>query len=368
MPVKNRNELKGYFLTGLRPTQEQFGFLIDSLVHKSQDIMIDINGNVGIGTPQPSEKLEIKGGSLKIADSTNSLTLGPTDIRFKKDSNFPYISNLGAGGLAFSTGGGVGFERMVINNEGNIGISKSTPVARLEISGGPKWTTSNWDKALKLNNGNAMLLDSAGTHENGTPTITKFGIGASSWNEMLYYFTSNGEDQAANINYYMMINKDGKIGIGTNLPTADLHLAHTRILGIGPWEISQEGGGNTISYLRIDRWTGDGNTTWKQEMAALDYSGNLRLAGDIKTSLGFNAVVPDYVFDEGYDLLKIDDLEYYIQENKHLPDIPSKFEIENNGLILGALTLSLLKKVEELFLYIIQMNKEIQGLKNLKQN
>jgi hypothetical protein len=71
---------------------------------------------------------------------------------------------------------------------------------------------------------------------------------------------------------------------------------------------------------------------------------------------------PDYVFEEGYQLTKLDELESFLKENKHLPEIPSGKEMETNGLSLSEMNLLLLKKVEELTLYLLQQDKRIREL------
>ncbi|MNL17066.1 hypothetical protein D3C87_1381380 [compost metagenome] len=71
-------------------------------------------------------------------------------------------------------------------------------------------------------------------------------------------------------------------------------------------------------------------------------------------------LVPDYVFAEDYKLKSLQEIEDYIKENKHLPEIPSAKEIEKNGLMLAEMNMNLLKKIEEMTLYMIEMKKEIE--------
>ncbi|WP_300976876.1 tail fiber protein [Flavobacterium sp.] len=75
------------------------------------------------------------------------------------------------------------------------------------------------------------------------------------------------------------------------------------------------------------------------------------------------AMVPDYVFASDYKLISLEEVEKYIKENKHLPEIPSAVMIEKEGLFLKEMNLNLLKKIEELTLYVITQHKEIEGLK-----
>lgn len=72
---------------------------------------------------------------------------------------------------------------------------------------------------------------------------------------------------------------------------------------------------------------------------------------------------PDYVFDETYKLRSINELEKFIKENNHLPNIPSAKEIEENGIEVGDMNSRLLEKIEELTLYMIAINKENEALR-----
>jgi hypothetical protein len=73
---------------------------------------------------------------------------------------------------------------------------------------------------------------------------------------------------------------------------------------------------------------------------------------------------PDYVFNSDYKLRSLSSLEQYVNQNKHLPGVPSADEVEKNGGIeLGKLNTKLLEKVEELTLYMIEMKKENEKIK-----
>ncbi len=78
---------------------------------------------------------------------------------------------------------------------------------------------------------------------------------------------------------------------------------------------------------------------------------------------------PDYVFSKNYKKLPLEDLERFVQTNKHLPDIPSAIEQEKEGLDLGEMNIKLLKKIEDLILYIIEQSGEIkeEKLRNMDQ-
>lgn len=66
----------------------------------------------------------------------------------------------------------------------------------------------------------------------------------------------------------------------------------------------------------------------------------------------------DYVFEESYKLRNLDELEEYIIENKHLPNIPSSQEVSQNGIDLASMNAKLLEKIEELHLYILKLKKD----------
>lgn len=69
----------------------------------------------------------------------------------------------------------------------------------------------------------------------------------------------------------------------------------------------------------------------------------------------------DYVFEENYDLPSIDEMEHYIAENGHLPDIPSEYSVLTKGYDMVEMDGLLLKKIEELTLYTIELNKIIKS-------
>ncbi|SEL95258.1 hypothetical protein [Parapedobacter koreensis] len=88
--------------------------------------------------------------------------------------------------------------------------------------------------------------------------------------------------------------------------------------------------------------------------AKLAVNGNI-LAKEVKVKT--DITVPDYVFESGYELPALTDIEAYVKENKHLPEIPSAKDIEKDGLDLAEMNLLLLKKVEELTLHLIEKEK-----------
>ena len=75
----------------------------------------------------------------------------------------------------------------------------------------------------------------------------------------------------------------------------------------------------------------------------------------------------DYVFDENYHLPSLKSVEKHILNNGHLPEIPSATDVKSNGVNLAEMQVKLLQKVEELTLYVIKQQKEIDELKKAKR-
>jgi len=71
----------------------------------------------------------------------------------------------------------------------------------------------------------------------------------------------------------------------------------------------------------------------------------------------------DYVFNDNYALMPLEDVEKFIQKEKHLPNVPSEAELIETGLDLEEMNTILMEKVEELTLYLIEQNKQVKELK-----
>jgi len=76
----------------------------------------------------------------------------------------------------------------------------------------------------------------------------------------------------------------------------------------------------------------------------------------------------DFVFEKDYDLPRLREIENYINKKGHLPNVPSTQEVTENGIELGEMQKILLQKVEELTIYLIQQDKEIESLKKELKN
>jgi len=209
---------------------------------------------------------------------------------------------------------------IVIDGVGNVGIGTKSPQALLDA--GRLLNSGELGSVLaRLPEGN---LAGAGTYlgvkGHGT-TIGSDGRGKSFSIEHGFYGQTNSA-----INFYRGgAVTGGGISFSTNNNTEKMWILDNGNVGIG--------------------------TAYPVEKLAVN--GTIRS----KEVLVENANWPDYVFDPTYNLPSLEKVETYINENHHLPEVPSAQEITDKGLSLGEMNKVLMKKVEELTLYLIESNK-----------
>ncbi len=305
-------------------------------------ILNETSGNVGIGTDIPTATLDIVAlqPSLRIRgtlDANESIKLkldwGTNDA---SGLELSYHPNLAVGfidnkyqNVAGTVYGDIQFRRkiagsmlasLIIKAEtGNLGIGTMTPSAKLEIVDDEpslriRSTNVNKSTRLKLDYG---INDDAGLELSYNPQLA---VG---------FIDNKYESHAGTV--YGDIQFRRRIA-GSMMPSMIIK-AETGNIGIG--------------------------TTTPSEKLSVD---GTVLAKKVRVSItGW----PDYVFNPKYKLRSLSELESYIQVNQHLPEVPSAKEVEANGLDLGDMDATLLKKVEELTLYMIELNKTVkeQGMK-----
>jgi len=184
-----------------------------------------------------------------------------------------------------------------------------------------------------------------------------------------------------NNNIKFIVKNDGKVGIGTSSPSAFLHIS-----GGGNIILERPDFTNFKASMAISLNDGpiglrccvypDGNLNNYTEILFLASNGNVGIGNTNPTSkLTVNGEIKcekvrvvsdvpsaDYVFSSDYNLLSIKDVENFINENKHLPDVPSADEFIEKGYDVGNMDEILLKKIEEQTLYIIELNKRLELL------
>lgn len=106
-----------------------------------------------------------------------------------------------------------------------------------------------------------------------------------------------------------------------------------------------------------------------------DPQADLAVNGDIlakQIKVKTDIAVPDYVFESGYKLNTLEQIEEFVAKHKHLPEVPSAKEVATDGLDVAKMNLLLLKKIEEMTLQMIQMNKTLvkqsEEINLLKEN
>lgn len=176
-------------------------------------------------------------------------------------------------------------------------------------------------------------------------------------------------------NYALVVPSDGGyVGIGTSAPNVRFHVNGLagedafRVQVSGSTKLLlQSNGGTSFGSLSSAPANGiyvNGNVQVGSTPVPLGYKmsvdGKL-ICEEVKVQLSTDWA--DYVFDENYNLLSLDEVAEFIAKNNHLPDVPSADELEKNGLDLSAMNVIMMQKIEELTLYLIELNKQNELLK-----
>jgi hypothetical protein len=221
--------------------------------------------------------------------------------------------------------------KFIVMPDGSCGINIAAPRAALDVRG------SNGE------NFPAAII--------GARAI---GYNTQNGNQLAQYYTQqvqfvpklkkDGYNQIVQAGDQGMFFTDG-LGENINLTTPDKHDGSNQngSFVLAPWAASAN---PDIGGMRMDK---NGNT---------EFHGTLRA-----TKMNVDAKWwADFVFDKEYILPSLNDVEAFIAENKHLPDMPSEAEVLENGLDLGEMQALQQQKIEELTLYIIQQQKQIDQL------
>nr|WP_320120072.1 hypothetical protein [uncultured Marinifilum sp.] len=276
---------------------------------------VENNGWVGVGTTSISEKLTMyTDGTSQVATlyANKNTGLGNSNgfVVGLETAGNGVVWNRENNFIRFGTNA---LERMRLTSDGKLGLGTKTPVDRFTIvSSIPeislRGTATNQFEGGRIRFGEYSNTSDLGAYIHYDASANIFNIGV--------HNASTGDDIATDNNAISIIRSNGNVGIGTQAP--------------GSFKLS--------------------------------VNGTIR-AKEIKVEANW----ADFVFEDDYQLRDLSELEVFIKQNGHLPDMPSEKEVDSEGISLGEMNSKLLQKIEELTLYTIQLQKDnLRSLKNQK--
>jgi len=330
------------------------------------DIYSTNAGNVGIGTTVPIGKVDIRAASSYTSPALTIYDTGPleyTKIQMQNASgaNFWQIDALNNNTDLFN-------ERFLIHNsrlgniisvtgDGSVGIGPNNlfPGATLDVAKG----TAPWGTAV-FRGTNTFSYFNYGTDEN---TYIRAGKTTSK-----VYINDNHNGDV------VIAKGGGGVAIGREIPIASLDVERST-LGNSTAVFRGSENASIINVISSeDTYIRGGKSTSNVIIADVGASVGIGTATpDAAYKLSVNGIIrskeiivqtgwADYVFDKNYPLKPLSEVEQYIEQNKHLANIPSAAEIEKNGLRVGEVQKKMMEKIEELTLYIIALEKKVNKL------
>lgn len=266
----------------------------------------------------------------------------------------------------------IGARIMSLNSNGLITMN---PTA----SGGvPDWLPQNTTQGL-------FIKAKGGTDNAFFGMRNRNGNDGNSYNAVINWGDDVDDDlEFSNLNTELMrLKGNGRLGLGTNDPREIIEIKNDNAVvsfhtpGKATYKIGTDErifkiaamdngyGGHTGSFNNNDAQVLVMNNKGNVGIGTTN-PGNYRLA--VEGKIGARSIQvkagswADFVFEENYDLQKLEEVEAFIKDNKHLPNVPSETEVMEEGLNLGEMDAILLRKIEELTLYVIEMKKRDEVL------
>lgn len=325
-------------------------------------------GNIGIGTVSPTSNLHIYANrSIATIEATGdhaSLDLraagnnggGAPSVYFKRGS-----VNYGALFVERGTDGGnqpiftgSNTTDFVLGSTASVplrfGINREVKMS-LDVSGKLGIGTASPGSSLHVRRdsyGEQFRISAFGDGSNGNAlSIGIMGAIPATYGAQTSYYTAINNGYAGDDNSLLIINNKG---YNDGEKFADFAIGN----GKGTPILFADG-----SEAKI----GIGTTTPAEKLTV---NGNIKSNGNItaKKIIVSQSSWPDYVFVPAYKLKPLSELAAFIQMHQHLPDIPSAKEVEEKGISVGDNQALLLKKIEELTLYLIGVHKSNQRMQN----
>jgi hypothetical protein len=283
-------------------------------------IFVKPSGNVGIGRDNPQHTLDVLrdiNATAYFGDGSNLTNvgdnLGDHNMEHKLITNGNWINRDNDNN-----------EGIYIDSISNVGIGTAAPQARLEVLG------ETHKPSARFKNGNTHSL-------NVGNAISELGLGVWGSTYIGFNIYRNGENSWKTDAY------NESNGAAMIYGTV----------------------GGSIVFACVPK---DGNSG-QQTLSNINVKNATRMILQSDGLLKANEVVvrtdvwSDYVFSSDYKLPNLSEVENFIQQNNHLRDVPSEAEVIEEGINLGEMDAILLKKIEELTLYVIEMKKENEKIK-----
>jgi hypothetical protein len=337
-------------------------------------LVIDDNENIGIGTDTPTANLDVN-GTIKTTQFAMTSGAGANKV-LQSDAN-GNASWVDPGSFAGSDLWSEDANGNIYRESGNVGIGTGSPTAPLSVGFGNqtvglKFTGVNYGSPLNYSDFNIETnfknskpeLSFKTTEDNARYVWACNGVDKMTL-DMVYYGDPgatilklhDGRIETSRFKIQSIENVEGFILQAD--ADGDATWVEPEEAGFGMWNSSE----TNADIFRLSGNVGIGTTATAN--AKLTVRGKI-----IAMSMDITEDVPasDYVFEEDYKLMPLNELEAYVTVNKHLPEVKSAQEFKENGYNIGQMDDVLLRKIEELTLYVIEQQKMIDELrKDLKK-
>lgn len=231
-----------------------------------------------------------------------------------------------------------------LDSIGTVGVGTLTPAATFHVNAaqGTRLAAFTYNN-IPYADGNLRFENATSSQTLYIPTIV--GRSKADGRSFGIYILGDAEDlaPAANEPYVAAMILDGRSKTATRL-------LNNNVLAVNS-------AGTNLMMVKGDGSVGIGTTDTKGYKLAVNGS-----AIFTKVKVKLYTAWPDYVFSDNYNLRPLPQLEQYIKTNKHLPEMPTAEEVEKEGQDLAEINRTLLQKVEELTLYIIEQDKKSKQL------